>query len=59
MCDLEDKEEVISEAIRLLRKNGYVVKKLRKAQIEDGEECEACGFNGDCNECSCSVCIVQ
>ena len=51
--------EKIKEAIRLLRDNGYVVKKLSKTQKQDADECESCGFNGDCSSCSCSICIIQ
>ena len=51
--------EKIKEAIRLLRDNGYIVKKLRKIQKEDANKCASCGFNGDCSSCSCSICIMQ
>ena len=51
--------EAIEEAKKLLRKNGYVVKKLTKGQLEDAEDCEKCGFAGDCSECRCSICIIQ
>lgn len=58
MSDLYEKEK-ISDAIKLLRENGYVVKKLTKAMKEDADECERCGFEGECISCACSVCIVQ
>ena len=49
----------IEEAKKLLRKNGYVVKKLTKGQLEDAKYCKDCGFEGDCYSCSCSICIFQ
>lgn len=56
--DLYEKEK-IEDAIKLLRRNGYVVKKISKSQLEDARVCEDCDFEGDCSECSCSICIVQ
>lgn len=38
----------IEEAKKLLRKNGYVVKKLTKEQLEDAKTCKDYGFEGDC-----------
>lgn len=52
----------ISEAIKLLHGNGYIVKKLTKGQIEDSKKCDECNMRGedmDCVECSCSCCIMQ
>ena len=46
-------------AISLLRKEGYVVKKLTKPMKEDAQKCEDCGYAGDCSSCACSICIIQ
>ena len=46
-------------AIKILRENGYVIKKLTVGQLKDAKECEECGFEGDCSFCRCSICIVQ
>lgn len=46
-------------AKKLLRENDYVITKLSKGQLEDADACERCGFEGDCTECRCSVCIIQ
>ncbi|MEM4261186.1 MAG: hypothetical protein QXG00_08130 [Candidatus Woesearchaeota archaeon] len=46
-------------AINLLGNKGYVVKKITKSMEEDYEECEKCGYNGDCMSCACSICIMQ
>lgn len=46
-------------ATKLLVENDYIVTKLSKEQLNDAKECENCGFNGDCTECSCSICIVH
>jgi len=46
-------------AKKILIEEGYVVTKLTKGQLEDARKCEECGFEGDCFECRCSICIVQ
>lgn len=56
------KKEQLEEAIKLLRENGYVVRKITKSMITDSEECEEMQSKGEdkeCCECSCSVCIMQ
>lgn len=58
MSDLYKKEK-IEDAINLLRENGYVVKKLTVGQLQDAQECEDCGFEGECAFCRCSICIIQ
>lgn len=57
---VESSEEV-RKAIKLLKENGYVVKKLNKYQIEDAKKCDeydAKGKDMDCNLCSCNCCIM-
>lgn len=39
----------------LLRKDGYVVKKITKIMEEDAKACEECDYEGDCTSCSCSI----
>lgn len=46
-------------AIKLLKSKGYSVRKITESMIEDCNACEASGWNGDCCDCSCSVCIIQ
>ncbi|MGL5152806.1 MAG: hypothetical protein ACRC7N_19795 [Clostridium sp.] len=43
----------------LLQQKDYVVRKLTTRQLSDAEKCAECGFDGECTECSCSVCIIQ
>lgn len=64
--DLEERLYKIANdkdrATKLLKENGYAVKRLTKGQIEDCKKCEECssrGENMECIECSCSVCIMQ
>ena len=40
----------IEQAIKLLQKNGYIVKKWTSAMEKDAKECEGC---------ACSMCIAQ
>ena len=47
------------KAKKLLRERGYVVRKWTKAMERDAQECEDCGFEGDCMSCACSVCLMQ
>ena len=52
----------IKEAIALLRKNDYIVRKITKDMAEDSNECEKMSDTGDykdCGGCSCNVCIMQ
>lgn len=54
-------EDKISEAIKLLQENGYIVKRLTKSQITDSKKCDEYNMRGedmDCTECSCSCCIL-
>lgn len=50
-------EEKINEAIKLLRKNGYFVKKIPEDIGEEAEECCSTGC-GDCINCDCFVCMI-
>lgn len=55
-------EENIKEAIKLLRSNGYIVKKWTNAMEEDADECcemEERGESKDCCDCACSICLMQ
>lgn len=56
------KEDEIIKAIRLLKRNGYIVRKWTKAMDKDADECikmEDRGEEKDCCGCSCSVCLMQ
>lgn len=55
-------EDKIKEAIKLLRDNGYIVKKWTPAMNRDADECERMDIEGkskDCIGCSCNVCLIQ
>lgn len=52
-------ENNIQEAIKLLRENGYIVKKITTDMKKDADKCEENGYEGDCMGCSCSICLVQ
>ena len=49
--------EDISNAIKLLRDNGYIVKKISEPMLRDSKRCGEVDF--DCIDCICSVCIMQ
>ncbi|WP_346961387.1 hypothetical protein [Clostridium sp.] len=49
--------EDISNAIKLLRDNGYIVKKISGPMLRDSKRCGEVDF--DCIDCICSVCIMQ
>lgn len=54
--------EEIENAIKLLRHNGYVVKKITRVMERDSKECDEMserGENVDCCCCTCSICIMQ
>lgn len=51
-------EEII-KAINLLKENGYIIKKMTPAMKEAAKKCEECGYEGDCLDCACSVCIID
>ena len=54
--------EEIEQAIKLLQKNGYIVKKWTSAMEKDAKECEEMSESGkdkDCVGCACSMCIAQ
>lgn len=53
---VENKELKIEEAIRLLRDNGYFVRRMPKMD-EIAEECCESG-HGDCMFCNMSVCMI-
>lgn len=48
----------IEKAIKLLKNEGYFVKKITKTQLEDLKKCEEKSYCGDCECCSCNVCIM-
>ena len=50
-------ESKIKEAIELLQKNGYVVKKFTDTMNDDANKCAETGY-GDCTTCSCFVCLA-
>lgn len=49
----------IEKAIKLLEENNYFVKKITQMQIDDCKECERKDWEGECECCSCSICIMQ
>lgn len=54
--------EEIKNAIKLLKNNGYIVKKWTRSMEEDANECEEMeekGMSKDCCGCSCYVCLMQ
>ena len=52
-------EDKVLEAIKLLQKNDYIVKKFTKAMEKDADECEASECNKECLGCACNVCLIQ
>lgn len=50
-------EQDISKAIKLLRDNGYIVKKISESMLRDSKRCGEVNF--DYIDCICSVCIMQ
>lgn len=50
-------EDKIKEAIDLLRKNDYVVVKIKDRMNEDADKCAETGY-GDCTSCSCFICAA-
>lgn len=56
------KEVAIENAKKILRDNGYLIKKPTKMQLEDCKRCEEMSERGEdmeCIECSCSCCLMQ
>lgn len=54
--------EEIKKAKRLLKSNGYIVKKWTLSMEQDANECGELaeqGMDKDCCGCSCSVCLMQ
>ena len=49
----------IEKAIKLLKSEGYFVKKITETQLEDIKKCEEKAWCGECECCSCSICIMQ
>ena len=52
----------ISVAKKLLKENGYIVKKITKRMKEDCNQCEELNSKGecmDCLDCSCNICVTQ
>jgi hypothetical protein len=58
---MEDKrmKDNIYDAIKLLKENGYVIKKFTEVMKNDAKECELSGCQKDCDGCSCNMCIIQ
>ena len=55
-------EEQIKQAIKLLKENGYVVKRWTRAMDEDAKECEEMaekGLDKDCCGYACAICLCQ
>lgn len=53
-----DKDD-IKQAIKLLRENGYIVKRFTPSMRRASDECEASGWEMDCCGCPCNICIIQ
>ncbi|MDV3426159.1 MAG: hypothetical protein LIR50_03075 [Bacillota bacterium] len=54
--------EETKNAIKLLQKEGYFIKKITKEMNKDMDECIAADEEGepkDCCGCSCNTCILQ
>lgn len=49
----------IEKAIELLESEGYFVRKITKRQLADCKRCEEKEWEGECECCSCSICIMQ
>ena len=57
-----EEDDEVEKAIKLLKKNGYIIKKWTKSMEMDANECaemEEKGISKDCCDCSCSVCLMQ
>lgn len=55
-------ENEIENAKKLLKSNGYIVKKWTRSMERDANECvemDEHGESKDCCGCSCSVCLMQ
>lgn len=55
-------EDNIREAIKLLKDNGYIIKKWTPEMERDADECERMDMVGkskDCCGCTCGVCLIQ
>lgn len=59
MKNITINDEILKHSIKLLTKNGYIVIKPTKEQLNDAQKCENCDFEGDCSNCSCSICILN
>ena len=58
----EKQNNAITDAIELLRINGYIVIKETPRMKADADKCAEMSERGedmDCLECACSVCIIQ
>jgi len=52
----------IDNAVKLLRDNGYAVKKLTNSMKKDSQKCAELSAKGkemECFGCACSICIAQ
>ena len=50
-------ENAVEDAISLLRKNDYFVRKIPKNLCETAKECSETGC-GECLDCSCFACMI-
>ena len=50
-------EEEINKAIKLLRQNGYFVKKIPEKLDKVSKECCDSGY-GECVDCNCFACLI-
>ena len=50
-------ENAVEDAILLLRKNDYFVRKIPKNLCETAKECSETGC-GECLDCSCFACMI-
>jgi hypothetical protein len=54
--------EELKQAIKLVRENGYIVKKVTEGMKRDCDKCQEMSENGEdmeCFECAYSICIMQ
>lgn len=49
----------LEEALKIVHENGYYTIKPTKQQKEDMKTCIESGYDGDCFECSCNICLMN
>ena len=54
-----DNNTRIKNAIVLLGKNGYVIKKITKNIELDMDRCERSNGDKECLDCACNICLMQ